>query len=213
MKGVFLSVCTFFITGCIFGQAQKGSVKYQNSELPAAVIVLPYSPDFVSEGMIDYFNKKGKTKENDLKGFITFRNVKLLESDSNNADLYFKIEQESRRERGTSIISLLLSKPKNGDMTGIGTQSLTMDQAKTWLNNLARAMQAYSLELKIRNQNDVVIKAETKLNNLTDYEVNMERKRLDLEKKIQENKQEQQVQMTEIENQKQKLSALISQRK
>lgn len=98
-------------------------------------------------------------------------------------------------------------------MTGIGTQSLTMDQAKTWLNNLARAMQAYSLELKIRNQNDVVIKAETKLNNLTDYEVNMERKRLDLEKKIQENKQEQQVQMTEIENQKQKLSALISQRK
>jgi len=74
-------------------------------------------------------------------------------------------------------------------------------------------MQAYSLELKIRNQNDVVIKAETKLNNLTDYEVNMERKRLDLEKKIQENKQEQQVQMTEIENQKQKLSALISQRK
>jgi hypothetical protein len=48
---------------------------------------------------------------------------------------------------------------------------------------------------------------------LTDDGTDLESKRVGIERKQQENKQDQQKQMNEIENQKQKLAVLVNQRK
>jgi len=202
-----------FISVLMIGQAKEGTVKYQKIQQPAAVIELPYSPDLVNAAMNDYLSKKGKSKGTDLKGFTTYRNTQLQQNEVANADLYFRVERKNDQDKGTSTISLLLTAPKENSGSADGLHYLNMEQAITYLNNLAPAIEAYDLELHIKDQNDAVIKAESKYKSLTEDGADLEKKRVDLEKKQLDNKQEQQTQANEIENQKQKLAVLVSQRK
>lgn len=162
--------------------------------------------------MITY-PKKGKSKGNDLKGFTTFRNTQLAQNDSANADLYFRVERKGKQDKETSIVSLLLTMPKEGEVTANKVHYLNMEQAKTYLNELVPAIEAYNLEMQIKDQNQAVIKAESKYKSLADDGADLEKKRVTIEKKIQDNKNEQQAQGTVVGNQKQKLMAWISQRK
>jgi hypothetical protein len=213
MKRTFLSLCLLFITGLVYGQAQEGRVEYQKSQQPAAVIELPYAPDLVNAAMNDYLSKKGKSRGNDLKGFTTFRNTQLAKNDSANADLYFRVERKNKHEKETSIVSLLLTMPKEGEVTANNLHYLNMEQAKAYLNELVPAIEAYNLEVQIKDQNQAVIKAESKYKSLADDGADLEKKRESIEKKIQDNKEEQQRQKTEVETQKQKLEVWVSQRK
>jgi len=213
MKKTLLALCMLVITVLVVGQAKEGTVKYQKMQQPAAVIELPYSPDLVMAAMNDYLSKKGKSRGNDLKGFTTFRNTQLQQNDVANADLYFRVERKNDQEKGTSTISLLLTAPKENSQSVDNLHYLNMEQAKTFLNDLAPAIEAYDLEQRIKNQNEAVIKAESKYKSLTEDGVDLETKRVSLEKKQLDNKQQQQIQLTEIESQKQKLATLVSQRR
>jgi len=75
------------------------------------------------------------------------------------------------------------------------------------------AIDAYNLELTIKDQNHAVIIAETKYKILTSEGADLEKKRTSIEKKIADNKNDQQQQLKEIENQKEKLTQSVSQRK
>jgi hypothetical protein len=213
MKRTIFSFCMVLISCLIYGQAREGAVEYQKSQQPAAVIELPYSPDIVKAAMSDYLSKKGKSKGTDLKGFTTYRNTQSLQSDSANADLYFKVERKSRKEKETSVLSLLLTMPKDDAANSNNLHFLNMEQAKNYLNDLAPAIEAYNLELVIKDQNKSVMKAESKFKSLNDEGNDLEQKRLAIERKIQDNKREQQAQKAEVENQKQKLTSWVGQRK
>jgi hypothetical protein len=89
----------------------------------------------------------------------------------------------------------------------------TMEQAKTFLNNLLPVMESYKLEVQIRDQNDLVIREEKKSKSLTDDGLDLSRKKFDLDRKLEGNKQDQEKQNAEVEKQKQALSLLITQRK
>ena len=211
MKRTFLPFCILLISSMAYGQAQEGSVAFEKSQQPAAVIELAYSPDIIKAAMNDYLSRKGKSKTDDLKGFSTYRNTELVPGDSTNADLYFKIERKSRREKEVSVVSLLLTSPKEGAVPNV--RYLNMEQARDYLNGLVPAIDAYNLELQIKEQNAMVIKAESKYKSLQHDGEDLVKKRENLEKKIEDNKRDQQKQMTEIENQKQKLAVLSSGRK
>lgn len=211
MKKISLSLTLLVFTTIVHAQASEGTVAYQKSQQPAAVIELPYSPDVVNAAMKDYLSKKGRSKGNDLKGFTTYRNTHLRPNDSANADLYFKVDRKSRQEKETSVISLLLTLPKEGTTGNV--HYLNMEQAKGYLNELAPAIEAYSLELLIKDQNEKVIKAESKYKDLSDETIDLEKKRMGIEKKLLENNYETKTQVTEVETQRQKLSSLVSQRK
>jgi seryl-tRNA synthetase len=90
---------------------------------------------------------------------------------------------------------------------------LGVDEAKNYLNGLASAIEAYDLELSIKAQNDDLIKAEAKYKNLVNESEDLEKKRIAIDKKIADNKSDQQQQLKEIENQKQKLTQWVGQRK
>lgn len=219
MKRTLLSFCMLLITCLIYGQAQEGTVEYQKSQQPAAVIELAYTPDIVTAAMNDYLSKKGKSKGNDIKGFTTFRNTQALQNDSVNADLYFKMERKSRREKQVTVVSLLLTVPTEGSAAA-NMHHLNMEQAKTYLNDLVPAIEAYNLELEIKNQNEAVAKSESKYKSLTNDGADLEKKRVNIEKNaednkqnIQQNKNAQENQLTEVENQKQKLAELVNRRK
>jgi hypothetical protein len=212
MKRIIVSFTVLLIANLIYGQAREGTVTYNKNALSAAVIELPYSPDAVNAAMNDYLSKKGKSKGTDLKGFSTFRNTEVLAYDSTNADLYFKIERKSRQEKNASLVSLLLSSPK-ADMATPNIRYLNMEEAKDYLNGLVPAIQAYNLELEIKEQNEVIKKAEAKYKSLVNDGDDLEKKRSAIEKKIAENKQDIQSQGNEVEAQKQKLAAWVSTRK
>jgi hypothetical protein len=195
-----------------YGQAYESTVQYQDKLQPAAVIELPYSPSVVDAAMSNYLSKKGKSRGNDIKGFITFRNTQPVQSDSVNADLYFKTEHKSKKEKEVTVVSLLLM-PIESQTNTANLHYLTMDDAKDYLNDLATAIDGYNLELTIKDQNDVIIKAEAKYKSLANEGENLENKRTSIEKKIADNKSDQQRQLKEIENQKQKLTEWVSQRK
>lgn len=90
---------------------------------------------------------------------------------------------------------------------------MDMEGAKNYLNDLALAIDAYNLEQTIKDQNDAVIKAEGKYKNLVSDGEDLQKKRVAIDKKIADNNNDQQQQLKEIENQKQKLSQWVSQRK
>jgi hypothetical protein len=212
MKRTILSFCLLFIISMAFGQAQEGSVSYQKRQQSAAVIELPYTPTVVMAALNDYLSKKGRSKGSDLKGFTTFRNTTPVENDSANADLYFKVERKSRQDKATSIVSLLLTMPTDGAATA-NQHHLNMNEAMTYLNELAPAIEAYNLELQIKDQNGDVTAAETKYKNLVNEGADLEKRKEELDRKIHNNKMEQQTQLNEIELQKQKLATKVSERK
>jgi hypothetical protein len=135
-----------------------------------------------------------------------------VQSDSVNADLYFKTEHKSKKEREVTVVSLLLMPIEAQANTG-NLHYLTMDDAKDYLNGLATTIDAYNLELTIKDQNDAVIKAEAKYKSLANEGEDLENKRTGIEKKIADNKNDQQQQLKEIENQKQKLTQWVNRRK
>ena len=206
----FLSMSLAAIT--MFGQAQSGSVVHQKVQHDAAVIELPYAPDMVNAALNDYLSKKGKSKVDDLKGFTTYRNTQPLASDSVNADLYFKVERKSRKEKESAVVSLLLNKPVTNNAAG-KVAHMDMEEAKTYLNELVPAFVAYDLELLIKDQNKTLIDAEAKLKGLQRDNDDLKSKIENLQKDLENNSQKQQAQTEAINNQKQKLAELVSQRK
>jgi hypothetical protein len=212
MKKTILFPLVWLISVFSYGQAQESTVEYQKKMQPAAVIELPYSPSVVDAAMDDYLSKKGKSRSSDIKGFRTFRNTDAVTGDSTNADLYFKTERKSRKEKQVTVISLLL-RPTDAQTNTDNLHYMNMGDARNYLNDLASAIDAYNLEVTIKDQNDAVIKAEAKYKNLIDEGEYLEKKRTTIDKRIADNKNDQQQQIKEIENQRKKLTEWISQRK
>jgi len=213
MKRTLLLLCMLVIAAIVYGQAKEGTVEYEKTQQPAAVIELPYSPNVVEAAMNDYLIKKGRSRANDIKGFSTFRNTQLSPSDSMNADLYFKVERKSKKEKEITNVSLLLY-PHNKDFAvTVKETHLNMEQAKDYLDQLVPAIEAYNLELQIKEQNDRVIKAESKYKNLVENGDDLNKDKINIEQKIVNNKDDQARQTVELAKQKQALALLVDQRK
>lgn len=213
MNRTILLFCLLLTISIAYGQAQKGSVSYQKRQQTAAVIELPYTPNIVMAALNDYLSKKGRSKSTDLKGFTTYRNTTPVANDSTNADLYFKVERKSRQDKETTIVSLLLTMPSDETTNPTNQHYLNMDEAKVYLNELTPAIEAYNLELQIKDQNGAVTAAEDRYKNLTNEGSDLEKRKEELDRKIHNNKMEQQAQLNEIELQKQKLATKVSERK
>ena len=212
MKKTILFFLILVVSVMSYGQAQEGTVEYQKKSQPAAVIEYPYPPSVVDAAMNDYLSKKGRARSTDVKGFTNFRNTLPVANDSVNADLYFKTDRKSRQEKEVTVISLLVM-PTEAQNSIDNLHYLSMDNAKIFLNDLASAIDAYDLELTIKDQNDEVIKAEAKYKNLVSDGEDLEKKGTAIDKKIADNRNDQQQQIKEIQNQKQRLSQSVSRRK
>jgi hypothetical protein len=214
MKKIIVSIAVLLFSAPIYAQSEAGNVTVQNATLPAVVLELNYAPDLVSDALNDYLSRKGRSKREDIKGFTTYRNTQAVQGDSVNADLYFKIERKSRKEKQVTVVSLLLNRPApDAVASNSNLHYLTMEQAKAYLNGLVATVDAYDLDLKIKDQNKSVMAAETKLKHLADEGGDLENKKVSIEKKIDENKAQQQSQVNEVAEQKHRLEMLVARRK
>jgi len=210
-KILFLSPLLLAVS-FLFGQSNEGLVTYQKKQQPAAVISLPYSVELINMVMSDYLSKKG-SKASDIKGFKTYRNTRLMDNDSTSADLYFKIDPANTKDKVQSTVYLMVGVPNEDVANRNPGAQFNMEQAKNFLNNLIPVMESYKLEIQIRDQNDLVIREEKKSKSLTDDGLDLSKKKFDLDRKVEGNKQDQEKQNAEVEKQKQALALLINQRK
>jgi hypothetical protein len=211
MKGIlFTCLLMFCIAGMAVAQSYEGTIEYDKKKQKAVLIDYTYPPEAVENAIVKKMEKLGyKPKEekgflNKDKGFLVFKNAFITDISSDRMDYIVKVERKSRKASDESVLYVIMNKDGANALSVM--DSYGVDRAKSFLNGLMPDVEAANLELQIKAQEELVSKAEKKLNDLKSDQTN-------LEKKLQDNKSAQESTQKDIENQKQALGTLQGKRK
>jgi hypothetical protein len=204
---LFLSVLTLSIAGA--GQAYESTIQYDKKKQPAIAIDYSYPPEAVENAIISRMEKIGyKAKEekgflNKDKGFLVFKNAYITEISKDKMDYIINVERKSRKESDESEFYMIMMKGDENAM--VKMEAYSLGKAKSFLNNLIPDIEAAHLEIRIRDQEETLAKAEKKLKNLQED-------RIVLDKKIEDNLKTQDETLKEIEANKLSLETLRGKR-
>jgi hypothetical protein len=214
MKRIFLILIAVVMITVAKAQPQafESTTDFQKTTQPAAVIELPYSESIVDKAVADYMNRKGM-KGNDTKGFKVFRNYKLRDGQDYMSDLYFKIERKSRKEKDLTVVSLVVGKASEDIKARVSADNSTLDGARDLLNDMVSSIDAYNLEIQIKDQEEAVKKNQRRYDGLLDDQKDYEKKIKNLQEKLEENRKDQQKQQDEVKKQQSLLETLKGKRK
>jgi peptidoglycan hydrolase CwlO-like protein len=126
-------------------------------------------------------------------------------------DYVVLVERKSRKEKDESVLYLIIQQDGKNAVAGFTADDV--DRAKRFLNNLYPMVEEAYLEMQIKEQEDVVVKAEKKYKKLQDDKADMESKIRKLEDDIETNIRNQEDTRKDIENQKRLLDDLRLKRK
>jgi hypothetical protein len=232
MKKTLLLTPMVLLFAFAFGQPAIGTESRIDPVLqqPHAMIFLPYSPEIVIAAMENYRCEKQSIKERIAhpKNYQSFDETSLIRDNRDYADLIFQIGLKSAGNKNASVLYLMLNSPAvNDNGSGKGIR-FDMEQAMTFLDNLAIAIRTYALDEQIKLQASEFSKANKKQLDLIAYGTkldskkeglllrplsndrrNMKRNQL-LDRQIAENKFSQDVQKLEIEKQQTDLKILMN---
>lgn len=193
-----------------FSQSYEGAIEYQKKDQKAMVIEFPYSPAVVEEMIVAKMEKMGYKKK-ESKGFLVYKGAVISDISSEPADYLIKVERKSRKEKDESVVYILMNRAEE-NIVARG-DALINSNVKTFLNRMVPEAEAHNLEVEIKKQEEVVVKAEKKLKTLAEDKETMEKKIKKLQEDLEENAKEQEGQQKEIESQKQILEAMKGKRK
>jgi peptidoglycan hydrolase CwlO-like protein len=218
MKKLILSVSVLILlTTAGFTQAYQGSVEYDKQKQDAFVIEYNYPAEAVENAIVQKMQKlgyKGKEEKGILnkdKGFRVYKAAYVTDISNTSMDYIIDVERKSRKEKDVSVLYLIINKDGASAMKGFDDSD--MQKAKSFLNNLLPDVEASNLELQIKDQEEVVAKAEKKYKKLQDDKEDMDHKIQKLQDNIKDNLKDQDDTQKEIDNQKQALEALKMKRK
>lgn len=210
MKKTGLILLGLLMTFISIGQSYEATIQYDKKKQQAIAIDFVYQPQAVENAIVQKLAKMGyKPKEekgilNRDKGFLVFKNIFITDILSDRMDYLIKVERKSRKETDESIMYLVMLKD---DKNALGLMDAAdAGRAKSFLNNLLPEVEAADLELQIIAQQEVVAKAEKKLRDLKEEQTSLERK-------IADNKTNQDNTQKDIESQKQALGVLEGKRR
>ena len=204
-----IAILLFNIT--VRSQARYVFIDFKDGQRPAVVNDFSYPESTVSKAIRDKMEKSGY-KGKDSKGYTMYKNVSLPELGSGTYDVYFKVDRKSKKEKDLSEVTMLVSRG-NEVYISEADDPQTINNAKSYLDNLIPNVQAFDLEQQISAQQDAVNKAEKKYKNLLDDADDLQKKKRKLEQQIEDNYKDQKDQQAEIEKQRQIFEALKAKRK
>ena len=211
MKHTTLLIISFVLSTILFGQSHTTDVEYKKINHEAIVNDIPFPENIVAGAIKDKMEKIGYKGKN-TKNFTVYSGVRMPELGNDSYDLYFMTDRKSRKEKETTVVTLLLSKGLENFITD-SSDVTVINNAKTYLDNIKVMIAAYDLEQQIIDQEDFVKKTDKKLANLKGDGVDMEKKKKKLEQQIEDNKKNQLDQQGELERQRQILETLRGKRK
>ena len=172
---LFMSVLAVSIT--VFAQAYESSIQYDKKKQVAIAIDYTFPPEAVENAFNQKMEKMGyKGKEekgilNKDKGFLVYKNAYVTDISPDRMDYIVKVERKSRKEKDETVLYLIMN--KNGENAMATMEAVSVGQAKVFLNNMIPDIEAANLELQIKDQEEIVAKAEKKLNGLKDDQVSL----------------------------------------
>lgn len=210
-KIIYTLVAIFFFTATAFCQSRYVFIEFKDAQKPAIQNEFSFSDKTVSDAIEEKLSKMGY-KSKDSKGYTMYKGVRLDELGNQPYDLYFKTERKSRKDKDNTVVTMLVS-TGNESFISDASDSMTISRAKTFLNNLLPAVEAYDLQQQVTAQQDAVTKAEKKYKNLQDDADDLQKKKRKLEEQIQDNLKAQKDQQAEIEKQKQLFETIKAKQK
>lgn len=191
-------------------QAYESSIQYDKKKQNGIAIDYSYPAQAVENAIVKKLEKMGyRPKEekgilNRDKGFLVYKNIYFTDISKDRMDYMIKVEKKSRKAEDESVLYMIMMKDDKNALTIM--EASDVGKAKVFLNNMLPDIEAANLELQIKAQEEIVAKAERKLNDLKTDQAS-------LEKKLQDNKTAQETTQKDIEDQKQALGILIGKRK
>jgi hypothetical protein len=216
-RSILFLLAVMVFSAAVFSQAYEGTIEYNKKKQPAFMIDYPYPPEAAENAIVkkmDQLGYKGKEEKglfNKDKGFRVYKGAFITDVNTNSMDYAFKVESKGRKDKDQSVIYMIIL--KDGVNAKSVFEAADVEKTKSFLNNLQPLMEEAGLELQIKNQEEVVTKAEKKLSNLKDDQDSMEKKIKKLQEDLKDNAKDQENQQKEIEAQKVALEALKGKRK
>lgn len=209
---VLMMALLLFITNAnAQSRASEGKTDYQGKKT-AATIELPYASDIVEDAIKDQMASRG-VKGSSSKGFAVYRSTRVNPDRDDQGDFYFKVERKSRKEKDVSLVYLIIGRPGENVGTRTENDDHYLQEAKSYLNDVAPSIEAYKLEVDIKEQDELLGGANKKLQSLIKDSVDLDNKIKGLQQKQEENKTARQAQTTEITKQQGILDAMRGRRK
>jgi hypothetical protein len=208
---LFVSIALVFVCTSVFSQsgATLGKIDYQKGEKQVAIIELPYQPEIV-EGALKNKLQTALVKEERLKGMQVFKGARLTSTDGQVVDMYFRVDKRGGKESGQSVVYLILGRPNENVALRAADDRYRLDDARDFLNELPPVVATYDLDVKIKEQDDLIKKSEKTIRGLSDDQKIYERRIKDLEDKLAQNRKDQESQTAELGKQKELYNSLIS---
>ncbi len=167
MKQIYLLlVSAFTITIAASSQSYESNIQYDKKKQQAIAIDYSYSPEAVQNAIIQKMEKMGyRAKEekglfNKDKGFLVFKNAYVTEISKDKMDFLIKVERKSRKASDESTLYMIMT--KDGDNALLKMEPDDINKAKSFLNDMLPAVEAADLEIRIKDQEEAVTKAEKK---------------------------------------------------
>ncbi len=210
MKKINFLLMSLAITISALSQAYEGTISYDKKKQAAIAIDYSYPAQAVENAIVKRLEKLGyRAKEekgilNRDKGFLVFKNAYITDISKDKLDYIIKVERKSRKESDEAILYLIIQKDGTNALGKL--ESYDIGSAKSYLNNMLPDIEGANLELQIKAQEEVVVKAEKKLKVLQDDKI-------ELERKLTENAKSQDDTIKDIEAQKLSLETLRGKRK
>ncbi len=211
MKKIIIAFVFIATSFCATSQTRFGVAEFNKKEVPAVIGEIPYEEDVVRDAIDKNFEKLGY-KGKKVKGFMLYSAVNLPELGTEPHDIYVAVEKKSRQDKGTAVVTFLMSKGFETFANDVDDQNL-IAATRVYLSNLRDVVAAYDLELQIEAQEEVIKKAEKKYINLQEDGVSLVKKKKKIEEEIAQNSIDQITQKNEKERQKQILETLKNKRK
>jgi hypothetical protein len=199
------SLCVFIAQSQI--EAKEGKLNINKNEKNTAVIELPYPAEVVEEAIRKQFALSG-IKPDKSNGLLVFRGVKLDESGDELNDLYFKVERKSKKEKNISIVNLIVAQRGHDIAAKVLDNGSKGSEGIRFLNKIVPSVESHNLHVDTEKQDEVVRKAEKKLEDLKGEQADIEKRMKKMQEKLEENQRNQEKQVEEIIVQKKTQEAM-----
>ena len=185
----------------------KTTAEYNGQKYPCYLIEYNLPPEEAENVIKEKLRAQGYNASKS-KGYLVYRNVKLNDLDSDNAqDILFNVERKSRKEKDKSIVTMITAKAGLIPEDKVKGSKMVADiepssNSVSFINSFQSAVDLQAYQLAVSTQEDEVAKAEKKLKNLQDDQIKLEKKIKDYQSDLEVNKKDQEKQVDEIANQK-----------
>ncbi|MFT4060854.1 MAG: hypothetical protein QM642_00700 [Edaphocola sp.] len=183
--------------------ARETTAKYNKTDAPAVSADYNKNKDVVEDALKTQMAKEGIGKPGSSKGYMLWKGVTWTNVSTEKVDVYAKVE--GKKEQAT--VTILLSKGYDNFANSTSDPN-AINKIKDFLNSFTEKLNAYDLGLNIKEQEEIVKKAEKEYNGSVSDGKDLESEKSKIEKKIEDNKKTQADKQKALQTEQAKLDAL-----